>query len=106
MGVGGMPVMLEIDYNKCDGCGTCVSKCPSQAVSLVNGKPSVVRPQDCNYCTECEQFCTTGAIRAPFEIVMADPGIKGTLKSLLPALIAISATSFVSVFASYAYSAS
>ncbi len=99
-----MPI-LEIDYDKCTGCGDCVSKCPGQAVSMVNGKPSLMRPDDCNYCTECEQFCTSGAIRAPFEIVMADPGIKGTIKSMMPALIAISATSLVSLFASISYSA-
>lgn len=67
-----MPVNLEIDYDKCTGCGDCVSKCPNQAVSLVDGKPVMVHPEDCDYCTNCEEICTSGAIRAPFEITMAD----------------------------------
>ena len=99
MGAGGTPVMLEIDYDKCDGCGTCVTMCPTQAVALVNGKPSVVRPDSCNYCTDCEQVCTTGAIRAPYEIVMADPSMKGTFQSLMPVIIAISATALFGTFA-------
>ena len=63
--------MLEIDLGKCDGCGDCVEKCSTQAVELVSGKPTVVRPDDCNYCTECETFCAVGAISCPFEIILA-----------------------------------
>ncbi len=94
-----MPVMLEIDYDKCTGCGDCVSKCPGQAVSMVEGKPLLSRPDNCNYCTNCEGFCPSGAIRAPFEIVMADPGISGNYTGLVPAVLAISATSFMTIFA-------
>ena len=100
MGVGGIPVMLEIDYDKCTRCGDCVSKCPGQAVSMVEGKPILSRPDNCDYCTNCEEFCTSGAIRAPFEIVMADPGFKGKFMGLMPAILAISATSLITVFAS------
>lgn len=95
-----MPVMLEIDYDKCTGCGDCVSKCPGQAVSMVDGKPEMSRPDSCDYCTDCEGFCPTGAIRAPFEIVMADPGIKTTFMGLLPVILAVSATSMMTVFVS------
>lgn len=64
---------LEIDLEKCTGCGDCVEKCPGQAVGLVDGKPVVVRPEDCDYCTECEVFCTVGAISCPFEIILVEP---------------------------------
>lgn len=103
--VGGMSVILEIDYEKCTGCGECVSKCPNKAVSLVNGRPVLVLPGNCNYCTECEQFCTSGAIRAPFEILMADSSVNGNFSGLLPAVLAVSATSFLTVYASFPYSA-
>ncbi|MDP6647709.1 MAG: 4Fe-4S binding protein [Dehalococcoidales bacterium] len=69
-----MPSMLEIDLDKCTGCGDCVEKCPTQAVELVSGKPSVVRPDECDYCIECEIFCIPGAISCSFEIILADPG--------------------------------
>ena len=32
-----------IDYTKCNGCGTCVSKCPKKAIQWVEGTP---RPID------------------------------------------------------------
>jgi len=61
----------EIDLDKCDGCGDCVEFCPSGIVGLVNGKATIVRPEDCNYCMDCEIFCPSGAISCPFEIVLA-----------------------------------
>ena len=99
MGIGGTPVMLEIDYDKCTGCGDCVTKCPGQAVTMLDGKPMLSRPGDCTYCTDCEGFCPSHAIRAPYEIIMADPGYKTTFTSLLP-VIALSATSLLAIFSS------
>lgn len=66
-----MAALLEIDLEKCTGCGVCVEKCPTQAVTLVNGKATIVRPDACNYCTECETYCDAGAITCPFEIILA-----------------------------------
>lgn len=60
----------EIDVEKCTGCGDCASACPGEAVDIVQGKAVVVRPEDCDYCTECEVLCPLGAISCPFEIVM------------------------------------
>ncbi len=74
-----MPVILEIDLEKCTGCGDCVVKCPTHAVELVSGKPVMVRPDVCDYCTECETFCSVGAIRCPFEIILVEP--KDTTKT-------------------------
>lgn len=61
----------EIDLEKCTGCGDCVELCPTKAVELVKGVPVIARPQECNYCTDCEAFCPPGAIRCPFEILLA-----------------------------------
>ena len=63
----------EIDLDNCTGCGDCVELCPFGIVTLVNDKATIVRPEDCNYCTDCEIFCSSGAIRCPFEIVLARP---------------------------------
>ena len=60
----------EIDLDKCTGSGNCVKHCPANAIELVNGKAVIVRPEDCNYCTDCESVCPSGAIKCPFEIVL------------------------------------
>lgn len=75
-----MPTTFEIDFEKCTGCGDCVAKCPAKAVALVNGKPVIVRPDLCDYCTECEIFCSVGAISCPFEIILVEPENSGTKK--------------------------
>ncbi|MFC2020279.1 ATP-binding protein [Chloroflexota bacterium] len=64
-----MPVP-EINLEICTGCGDCVEFCPSGTVALVNGKASIVRPEECNYCSDCETFCPSKAIRCPFEIII------------------------------------
>jgi NAD-dependent dihydropyrimidine dehydrogenase PreA subunit len=60
----------EIDLNKCTRCGDCVEQCATNAVALMNNKVAIVRPEDCNYCTDCEAICPSGAIRCPFEIML------------------------------------
>ena len=67
-----MSAIPEIDSGKCNGCGDCVIQCPTKSVELVGGKVAIVRPQDCNYCTECEALCSSGAIRCSFGIILVD----------------------------------
>lgn len=62
-------VLPSIDANRCLGCGACVWGCPVHAVELLDGLALIVRPDDCNYCAECESLCPHGAIACPFEIV-------------------------------------
>ena len=65
-------VLPEINMELCTGCGTCVERCPTQAVEMAEGWPCIVRPQDCTYCTECEAICPQGAIQCPYEIAWED----------------------------------
>ncbi|MEA3376249.1 MAG: 4Fe-4S binding protein [Chloroflexota bacterium] len=62
-------VLPEIDLERCDQCGLCVEHCPTDAVEMGPDGPSIVRPRDCTYCTDCEAMCPEGAIACPFEIV-------------------------------------
>lgn len=64
-------VVPQINLDLCDGCGICVDNCPSQAVSLIDGWPVIVRPEDCAYCGDCENLCPQGAIGLPYEVVFA-----------------------------------
>ena len=63
----------EIDLERCTQCGRCVEQCPANAVEMVECWPSIVRPAECNYCTECEKVCAEGAITCTFEIVWGEP---------------------------------
>lgn len=42
--------MIAINFEICDGCGTCVATCPDGALYLVDGKAMV----DANLCLGCE----------------------------------------------------
>jgi len=60
----------ELDQEKCTGCGDCVEQCSVSAVELIDDKAAITRPESCNYCTECETLCPSGAIRCSFEIIL------------------------------------
>ena len=62
-----MPV---IDPEKCDGCGLCIDVCHCHALVLVGKIISVNTTQECDWCTEWEIVCITGALSCPFEIVI------------------------------------
>jgi ferredoxin len=68
--VAEMPV---IDPNKCDGCGLCVGVCHLNALTIVNNTITIIETVECDWCTDCELVCPTGAISCPFEIIIQEP---------------------------------
>ena len=46
--------------NACTGCGQCVRRCPTNNITLQNGKP--VWGQDCTHCMACICYCPAEAI--------------------------------------------
>jgi NAD-dependent dihydropyrimidine dehydrogenase PreA subunit len=65
------PVPL-IDKGRCDGCGLCVSACPTRTLQLQDGKAVVAHPLACEYIGLCEAVCPTRAITRLFEIVVVE----------------------------------
>ena len=59
--VAGMPRPV-VDVEKCTGCGTCASVCPSSVFEVRDDKAVVARPEDCVGCRACEASCPQGAI--------------------------------------------
>jgi ferredoxin len=51
----------KVDEEKCTGCESCVAECPSEAISMVDGK-AVVDPDTCVDCGVCVDACPVEAI--------------------------------------------
>ncbi len=54
--------IIEIDEDKCNGCGLCASACHEGAIGLVNGKAKLLRDDYCDGLGDCLPTCPTGAI--------------------------------------------
>ena len=67
-----MAEMPEIDQEKCNCCGLCISVCSCNALVLVLNVLTIVETEECGWCTMCEAVCPTGAITCPFEIVIEE----------------------------------
>lgn len=68
-----MVEMPVIDPKKCDGCGLCVDVCHCNALAIVNNIITIIETVECDWCTDCELACPTGAISCPFEIIIQEP---------------------------------
>jgi ferredoxin len=55
--------IVEIDEEKCDGCGLCVPSCAEGAIRIVNGKARLVAEKYCDGLGACLGECPRGAIR-------------------------------------------
>jgi ferredoxin len=62
------PYLPEIDEARCTGCGKCVTACAPKALSLLEGKAVLARPDLCVYEGGCEPACPEGAIALPYLI--------------------------------------
>lgn len=54
--------IIEIDENKCNGCGACAAACHEGAIAMVNGKARLMRDDYCDGLGDCLPTCPTGAI--------------------------------------------
>ena len=54
--------IIEIDEERCDGCGLCVSACHEGAIGLADGKAKLLRDDYCDGLGNCLPVCPTGAI--------------------------------------------
>jgi NAD-dependent dihydropyrimidine dehydrogenase PreA subunit len=66
-------IIPRIDPDKCNGCGLCVTECPTGAVAMQGSLAVIAHPDLCSYCADCEDICPTEAIGLPYQIVLAPP---------------------------------
>ncbi|MEW6520886.1 MAG: 4Fe-4S dicluster domain-containing protein [Thermodesulfobacteriota bacterium] len=56
-------ITIEVDYDACNGNGTCVEVCPAEVYELQQEKTVPVRIADCIECCACVENCPQQAIR-------------------------------------------
>ena len=54
--------IINIDEDKCNGCGACAAACHEGAIEMVNGKAKLTREDYCDGLGDCLPACPTGAI--------------------------------------------
>ena len=49
--------IIEIDENKCNGCGACAAACHEGAIAMVDGKARLMRDDYCDGLGDCLPAC-------------------------------------------------
>lgn len=55
--------IIEINEEKCNGCGLCAHACHEGAIGMVNGKAKLLRDDYCDGLGDCLPVCPVDAIR-------------------------------------------
>lgn len=54
--------IINIDEEKCNGCGLCAEACHESAIAIIDGKAKLIRDDYCDGMGDCLPNCPTGAI--------------------------------------------
>ncbi len=54
--------IIQIDQEKCNGCGACAAACHEGAIGMANGKAQLLRDDYCDGLGDCLPKCPAGAI--------------------------------------------
>jgi NAD-dependent dihydropyrimidine dehydrogenase PreA subunit len=55
--------IIQIDEDKCNGCGICIDSCAEGALALIDGKARLVKEKYCDGLAACLKECPQGALR-------------------------------------------
>ena len=55
--------IIQIDEEKCNGCGLCAKACHESAIGMIDGKARLLRDDYCDGLGDCLPACPTGAIQ-------------------------------------------
>ena len=54
--------IIQIDEERCNGCGACADACHEGAIGMIDGKAKLLRDDYCDGLGDCLPACPTGAI--------------------------------------------
>lgn len=69
---------MQVDREKCTGCGACAAVCPNGAIHMEEGRP-ILDAEVCVFCGKCTRFCPTGAR----EVIGQEYTVKELVKELM-----------------------
>ena len=55
--------IIQIDQDKCNGCGLCAEACHESAIGIINGKATLLRDDYCDGLGDCLPACPMNAIQ-------------------------------------------
>ena len=81
--------IIQIDEEKCDGCGLCIPSCPEGALQIVDGKAKLVKESFCDGLGACLGECPQGALIIEEREVedYDEEGVIGHIKEKSPELL-------------------
>ncbi|MCK4752564.1 MAG: 4Fe-4S binding protein [Planctomycetes bacterium] len=72
-------ITLELDIEKCIGCGRCAEVCPHTVFEIENKKAKIIDYDACMECGACQLNCPTQAIKVKAGVGCVAAVIKGFL---------------------------
>jgi NAD-dependent dihydropyrimidine dehydrogenase PreA subunit len=75
---------LELDPEKCTGCGMCVVVCPHAVFEIENARARIVDRDACIECGACALNCKPGAIKVDAGVGCAAAVILGKIRGTEP----------------------
>lgn len=75
---------LQLDSEKCIGCGKCVEVCPHRVLKMVDRKASILEKDLCMECGACAKNCPANAIKVDAGVGCAYAVIVGWLRGSEP----------------------
>ena len=77
-------VTLELDPQKCGGCGVCTTVCPHAVLAIDDGKARIADRDGCMECGACALNCPTGALSVNSGVGCVTAIIVGALRGTKP----------------------